>query len=141
MTSRLLVEIDDQCVGYRPGSGQPLHRFLIAPCLGRVYALLLSLRAGNGRRVLHLCLCLGLGLFGAHPHGRVMSESKHAVIHHRFDLVIVVPKQDDRESILLSCYVPKDQREQNGGASQSAGRQQSYADASGGSAGQREGPC
>lgn len=23
-----------------------------------------------------------------------------------------VPKQDDRESILLSCYVPKDQREQ-----------------------------
>lgn len=24
-----------------------------------------------------------------------------------------VPKQDDRESILLSCYVPKDQREQS----------------------------
>ena len=44
-----------------------------------------------------------------------------------------VPKQDDRESILLSCYVPKDQREQNGTTSQSAGRQQSYGEASGGS--------
>ena len=44
-----------------------------------------------------------------------------------------VPKQDDRESILLSCYVLKDQREgQQNGASASAGRQQSYAEQSGG---------
>lgn len=47
-----------------------------------------------------------------------------------------VPNQDSRESILLSCYVPKDQREAQ--ANQSTGRQQSYADASGGTAGQRE---
>lgn len=47
-----------------------------------------------------------------------------------------VPNQDSRESILLSCYVPKDQREAQ--ADQSTGRKQSYADASGGTAGQRE---
>lgn len=51
-----------------------------------------------------------------------------------------VPKQDDRESILLSCYVPKDQRESQdqGGQRQSQQRQQSYADQSGGSYSQRE---
>lgn len=48
------------------------------------------------------------------------------------------PNKDGKDTVLLSCFIPQDQREQNGGASQSAGRQQSYADASGGSAGQRE---
>lgn len=48
-----------------------------------------------------------------------------------------VPKQDDRESILLSCYIPKDQREHQGsGGGQSSQRQQSYAEASGGHAGE-----
>lgn len=48
-----------------------------------------------------------------------------------------VPKQDDRESILLSCYVPKDQRESQPGQgeSQSQRREQSYADQSGGNYG------
>lgn len=44
-----------------------------------------------------------------------------------------VPKQDDRESILLSCYVPKDQRDgQQHGEPRPQQRQQSYAEASGG---------
>jgi hypothetical protein len=42
-----------------------------------------------------------------------------------------VPKQDDRESILLSCYVPKEQREANASAGE---RKQSYVEASGGRA-------
>lgn len=48
-----------------------------------------------------------------------------------------VPKQDDRESILLSCYVPKDQRESSdqGTQRQSQQRQQSYGEQSGGSYG------
>lgn len=48
------------------------------------------------------------------------------------------PSKDGKDTVLLSCFIPQDQREQNGGANQSSGRQQSYADASGGSAGQRE---
>lgn len=41
-----------------------------------------------------------------------------------------VPKQDDRESILLSCYIPKDQRDGQQD-SRPAQRQQSYSDQSG----------
>lgn len=45
-----------------------------------------------------------------------------------------VPNQDGRESILLSCYVPNNQREgqRQGGGNQQQ-RQQSYADQRGGS--------
>lgn len=37
-----------------------------------------------------------------------------------------VPKQDDRESILLSCYVPKDQRDGQNGQQQRESRPSGY---------------
>lgn len=51
-----------------------------------------------------------------------------------------VPKQDDRESILLSCYVPKDQREGPQRQSEPQQRRQSYAEQSGGTARELDDP-
>jgi hypothetical protein len=43
-----------------------------------------------------------------------------------------VPGQDARESVLLSCYVPRDRDQQQDQPARQPAKQQSYADASGG---------